>query len=106
MNTNRTRFAKGKMMVFVILAAAVFTLALMLLWNWLMPVIFGLTTITFWQALGLLVLSKILFGKGQRPSWADRDKSRMHKEQFMQRFGKRKCKPVVETPKEASDENQ
>ena len=32
------------------------------LWNWLMPALFGLTHITFWQALGLLVLSKILFG--------------------------------------------
>ena len=32
------------------------------LWNWLMPAVFGLRTITFLQALGLLVLSKILFG--------------------------------------------
>jgi hypothetical protein len=42
--------------------AALVTWVLMLLWNWLMPIIFDLTTITFWQALGLLVLSKILFG--------------------------------------------
>jgi len=34
---------------------------LMLLWNWLMPVIFGLPEITFWQAIGLNVLSTILF---------------------------------------------
>ncbi len=34
----------------------------MSLWNWLMPSIFGLTTVTFWQALGLLALSRILFG--------------------------------------------
>lgn len=33
----------------------------MLLWNWLMPEIFGLTTITYWQGWGLLVLSSILF---------------------------------------------
>lgn len=33
----------------------------MLLWNWLMPVIFGLPTISFWQAIGLSVLSSILF---------------------------------------------
>ncbi len=33
----------------------------MLLWNWLMPEIFGLTLITYWQAWGLLVLSSILF---------------------------------------------
>ena len=34
----------------------------MLLWNWLVPVIFGLETITFWQALGLIVLVKLVFG--------------------------------------------
>lgn len=34
----------------------------MLLWNWLMPELFGLPTITFWQAAGILLLCKILFG--------------------------------------------
>lgn len=33
----------------------------MLLWNWLMPELFGLTTVTYWQAWGLLLLSCILF---------------------------------------------
>jgi hypothetical protein len=33
-----------------------------LLWNWLAPTLFGLRLITFWQALGLLALSRILFG--------------------------------------------
>src|SRR5947209_1139026 len=33
-----------------------------LLWNWLLPPLFGLREITFWQALGLLVLCRILFG--------------------------------------------
>lgn len=32
------------------------------LWNWLMPRIFGLPLISFWQGVGLLVLSWILFG--------------------------------------------
>lgn len=31
------------------------------LWNWLMPEIFGLKTITLFQALGLNLLSMILF---------------------------------------------
>lgn len=34
---------------------------LMLLWNWLIPNIFGLPEITFWQAIGLNLLSTILF---------------------------------------------
>ena len=32
----------------------------MLLWNWLVPEIFGLSEITFWQAIGLNILSTIL----------------------------------------------
>ncbi|HEV7396152.1 MAG TPA: hypothetical protein VGN86_06545 [Pyrinomonadaceae bacterium] len=32
------------------------------LWNWLTPSLFGFQHITFWQALGLLVLCRILFG--------------------------------------------
>jgi hypothetical protein len=32
------------------------------LWNWLLPPMFGWHLITFWQALGLLVLSRIFFG--------------------------------------------
>ena len=34
----------------------------MLLWNWLVPSIFNLREITFWEALGLLLLGKLLFG--------------------------------------------
>jgi hypothetical protein len=33
-----------------------------LLWNWLLPSLFGWREITFWQALGLLALCRILFG--------------------------------------------
>lgn len=32
------------------------------LWNWLAPALFGWRQITFWQALGLLILCRILFG--------------------------------------------
>ena len=37
---------------------------IMWLWNWLMPKFFGLSTITFWEGLGLFLLAKILFGFG------------------------------------------
>lgn len=43
-------------------AAVVFSFAVMGLWNVLMPAIFSVKAISFWQALGLLVLSKLLFG--------------------------------------------
>jgi hypothetical protein len=32
------------------------------LWNWLLPALFGWRQISFWQALGLLALCRILFG--------------------------------------------
>lgn len=32
------------------------------LWNWLAPGLFGWREVTFWQALGLLALCRILFG--------------------------------------------
>ena len=34
----------------------------LLLWNWLVPSLFGWRPITFWQAIGLLALCRILFG--------------------------------------------
>ncbi len=46
----------------VIAGVFLFGNIVMLLWNALMPVIFHLPLITFWQGLGLLLLSKILFG--------------------------------------------
>jgi hypothetical protein len=39
-----------------------FGFIVMWLWNWLMPDLFGLGTITYWQAMGICLLSKILFG--------------------------------------------
>lgn len=51
-----------KFMAFAILFIAVFSFVVMGLWNWLMPALFGWHLITFWQALGLLILSKIIFG--------------------------------------------
>ncbi len=36
----------------------------MWLWNWLMPDLFGLPLLTYWKAMGLLLLAKIFFGFG------------------------------------------
>jgi Ca2+/H+ antiporter, TMEM165/GDT1 family len=48
----------------IAIAAGVFIFGslVMFLWNALLPAILGVQAITFWQALGILVLSKILFG--------------------------------------------
>src|SRR4030042_6428805 len=62
----------------------------MLLWNWLMPAIFGLPTIGFWKAWGLVILAHILFKAGRHgtghdghfhphPHWKDKFKEKMKK---------------------------
>jgi hypothetical protein len=70
-------FASVVLIVFAGMGWAVFEL-----WNWLMPTIFALHAITYWQALGLMGLSWILFrgfrgprlnrgnwGHGMRERW-------------------------------------
>lgn len=47
--------------VVVAFFAIVFAFPTMWLWNWLMPLIFGLTKITVWQALGLNLLTGLFF---------------------------------------------
>ena len=60
-------------------AAAAFSALVMCLWNWLMPAIFGLTAICFWQALGLLVLAKLLFGGfGHHHGWGMKHRHHGH----------------------------
>ena len=68
-NTSHTPFYFAKKVgkgiaitIFIILAILLFGWVFMHLWNWLMPAIFGLTVITFKQAIGILIMSKILFG--------------------------------------------
>jgi len=55
-----------KVVAIVIVAFTVFGFVVTHLWNFLMPGLFGLRTITFWQAVGLMVLGRLLFG-GFRP---------------------------------------
>lgn len=51
-----------KFMLFAVLFLTVAGFVTMRLWNWLLPNIFGFHVITFSQAIGILILSKILFG--------------------------------------------
>ncbi|WP_075601860.1 hypothetical protein [Saccharicrinis aurantiacus] len=85
------KFIAGKI-ILMLLGVGLVTLAVLLLWNWLMPAIFGLTIITYWQALGLLALSKILFsGFGRGHSCSNKKKKN-----WRGRFGNR-CSSI---PKE------
>jgi len=55
-----TLFCLGILLIFVCIG--ILSLPLMFLWNWLMPYLFGLPTINILQAIGIGVLSNILFG--------------------------------------------
>ena len=50
---------------------AIVGLAVMELWNWLIPELFNGNMINYWQALGLLALARLLtgFGKGGMQHW-------------------------------------
>jgi hypothetical protein len=60
------RNRKAKIIALFFLVAPIFILVtggiVFYLWNWLVPGLFGLKAITFWQAFGLLVLCRMLFG--------------------------------------------
>jgi hypothetical protein len=58
-----------KMGVFALVGVAAASAAVMLLWNWLLPELFGWRTIDFWQAFGLLLLSKLLVGGPRGHLW-------------------------------------
>jgi hypothetical protein len=68
-----------------------------ILWNWLMPAIFGLGEITFWQAFGLVLLAKLLFGAGHGHSHKD------HHEQFESHFKDRFSRFVGSKEQGAAD---
>ena len=74
------------------------------LWNWLLPPLFGWHEVTFWQALGLLVLCRILFGgfgggAHRRSEWRHRIRERMEqmtpeeREAMRWKWGTRGCPP-------------
>lgn len=65
MNSSFSRRPRGRFLFFipvVLAVGAALSAAVMLLWNNLMPELFSLKKISFWQALGLLALCRILFG--------------------------------------------
>ncbi|MGC1454416.1 MAG: hypothetical protein WA946_04435 [Nitrospirota bacterium] len=57
----------AKWTLIIIAFALVLGILVQLLWNWLMPALFGLGKINTVQGIGLILLSRILFGRmGQR----------------------------------------
>jgi len=92
-NMRRPFLRIGMIIGGIVLAAAlalVFGLLVMLLWNWIMPEVFGLNPLTYWQSWGIVLLAHILFKAGGP---RDHNHSRSHddawKDRFRDRFKKR-----------------
>jgi len=90
-----------KFVIFLALFLLIGGCITMSLWNWLIPELFNGPVITFWQTIGLLLLSKILFGgfgkgfcggRGRRDKWSGRwgndwnNRCGMSKEEWKERM--------------------
>jgi len=105
---NRRLVRRLKIAAIGIAAVAVFGLVVMGLWNWLVPAVVHGPAITFWQALGLLILSKILLsgfhGRSHGPHWRRRAIERWERmtpeerEKFRQGWAARCGRPANPTP--------
>jgi hypothetical protein len=107
----RNRFVRALAITFaVVVGIAAFGFIVMALWNWLIPPIVGWKTIDYWQALGLFVLAKILFGFGGhghrhrmhmhwRARWAERWERMTpeEREKFREGMQGRWCRPREES---------
>jgi vacuolar-type H+-ATPase subunit I/STV1 len=82
-------FALGGVVLAAVLAF-LFGLIVMALWNWLMPGIFGIRAISYWEAWGLVLLAHILFKAGgyrnRGPGHHDSARNEEWKERFRRRF--------------------
>ena len=107
-----------KIVALCVIAVALLGLITMSLWNWLVPELFHGPIITFWQALGLFVLSKILFwsfskkhhghGAPWRPYWKEKwaAMSAEDRERFKQKMKDKWCYPSERpSPKDSDSAN-
>ncbi|MDA3954600.1 MAG: hypothetical protein PF485_13210 [Bacteroidales bacterium] len=63
--------------------AFLFGYFVMLLWNWIMPELFGLVTITFWKAAGIVLLARLIFGGFKHgPGCSSSRRGDFHKRKF------------------------
>lgn len=66
--------------------------AVRLLWNWLLPPLFGVREVSLWQALGLLALCRILFG-GWGRGWGSQGGPRRANREWWKKTGAARSVP-------------
>lgn len=108
--TGKKYWIKRAIFIPIAIAAGIFIFGgvVMLLWNGILPAVLGVSTITFWQAIGILLLSKILFGSfkgfhrhgrypGDRHIWRKKWMNMSPEErEKMKAEWKRRCEPSKE----------
>jgi Ca2+/H+ antiporter, TMEM165/GDT1 family len=124
MRGRRSKPAKALIiLVCVVGFISLFSFIVMKLWNAVLPDVLHVTQINFWQAMGILVLSKILFGGfgpwgGKKHEWKKRmqdkwqhmtpeERSRFKEtleKRFEGRFGRRWCVPDFDKEEKRKDE--
>ena len=89
MNTERKSSKLPKIVGWILLGiigasvmALVFGYIVMHVWNWIMPEVFGLRAINFWQAFGIIVLARLIFGGFKH----DHCKKNSHDSHFKKKF--------------------
>ncbi len=82
---NKKHWKRMKPLLFLLIPVGIAILVglVMFLWNAILPEVIGVNTITYWQALGIFVLSKILFGGFKRGARRPGKFNRMNKNKFM-----------------------
>lgn len=75
--------------------AFLFGAVVMWLWNWLMPVIFHLGIITYWQAVGLAILGRLLFGSFHHGAHSKGRRHFGHWKHGNQEHGSSRCREYV-----------
>lgn len=81
--------------------AFLFGFFVMLLWNWIMPDIFGLPTISYWQGWGLVLLAHILFKIGGGPNHG---RHHVGDREWKERFRSRFCRPEPDQEGSGTDD--
>ncbi|MBM3435530.1 MAG: hypothetical protein FJY07_04830 [Bacteroidetes bacterium] len=76
--------------VLAVILAFIFGYFVMLLWNWIMPTLFGLPEIDYWLAFGIIILARLIFGGFGHGS--HHHKSSHHDRYYGSKF-RNKCRP-------------
>jgi hypothetical protein len=81
--------------VLAVILAFIFGYFVMLLWNWIMPALFGLPEIDYWMAFGIIILARLIFGglgNGSKDHKSSDHHSRYYESKFKRKWKGNNCR--------------